>query len=798
LGFLTSIRASLVLISVTAIALILWLSVSFWYTAYVQRLDAAQLLESTETEDLLFEVSRGLSKRRSLVHLILSDTDPVNPDKLQQFNAQRQTAAAQLDLVRLRIESAMKSPSLRDRLTFVSAELIDIHQLFVDSSNALLEYEVWVSAQSLMPLDARGDILRYQPFDRYSNLIDTTQSLRRGLHFVPRFNDPDLDHLQVLRNANWRFSKALAREVSLLSGAIITGGWLTESELAEIDSLHQETLAAWDTLEQYAITRGALPELTVIIAQLDQQFFTEFITNKNVLLNVKQRFDSQAIPIEKWLAIEAKTIALLDQLDKISSENIQQITKSVESRAVRNLVIDTAIVLFSLLIGVVVVSVLRKIRHMATHDALTELPNRVCFERGLQQALESPKTTAIALLFADLDGFKQVNDTMGHDVGDKLLKSVANRLNESLGDDGLVARYGGDEFSIIMTGFIDKKAVLALGDAIVKRLSSEFTIDGFSFRIGVSIGVSYYPDDASTSDELKSNADFAMYYAKGQGRNSVCEFDEKIASNHHSRQQIKSDLKQAIEEQQFELVYQPQVGVSNQTVAGLEALIRWQHPQKGFIAPDQFIPIAEESGQIIEIGDWVLDEACRQMAYWHKNGLPNMQIAVNVCSMQFVQPSFVDTVIETCRRHALNPACLELEITESVLVGNVQHVIDTCHRLHEQKIKVAIDDFGTGYSSLSYLQALPVDTLKIDRAFVKGLDDATSKSVAKTIVMLAQSCGLETVAEGVETEEQLDIIHELGCDHIQGYFYSKPVSSAEILKQVLSINECCAKRCRAA
>jgi EAL domain-containing protein (putative c-di-GMP-specific phosphodiesterase class I) len=278
----------------------------------------------------------------------------------------------------------------------------------------------------------------------------------------------------------------------------------------------------------------------------------------------------------------------------------------------------------------------------------------------------------------------------------------------------------------------------------------------------------------------------------------VYAFNQDLASESQSRLQIKDDLKKAIDENQFELAYQPQVGIDSQAVQGLEALIRWQHPAKGFIPPDVFISIAEESGQIHDIGDWVLDEACRQMATWHKDGLANMQIAVNVSAKQFMRPDFIDFVEKTYQRHQLDPSCLELEITESVLVTDVQQVIDTCHRLQEMKIKVAIDDFGTGYSSLSYLQELPVDTLKIDRAFISGIDNVTSKSVARTIVMLAQSCGLETVAEGVETKEQADMIAELGCDYIQGYFYSKPVSSAELVQHVASINAYCQNNERAA
>ena len=339
--------------------------------------------------------------------------------------------------------------------------------------------------------------------------------------------------------------------------------------------------------------------------------------------------------------------------------------------------------------------------------------------------------------------------------------------------------------------YSSKDELLVVANELIETVNNEFHIDGFKFYIGASIGLSVYPDDAISADELQKNADFAMYRAKSQSKNCVYSFDSKLASAHQQRLQLKDDLEKAISEQQFELVYQPQVSTGLDSVAGVEALIRWNHPANGYVVPDVFIALAEESGQIQAIGDWVLDEACRQMSVWRKDGLNELQVAVNVCAIQFMKPDFVDSVMRTCVKHDVDYSYLELEITESFLVNDVQQVIQTCNKLRQLGIRVAIDDFGTGYSSLSYLQLLPVDTLKIDKAFVSGLDDATSKSVAKTIVMLAESCGLETVAEGVETIDQLAMIHELGCNYIQGYYYSKPVAPDEIPEAIKTINRVC-------
>lgn len=798
MGFLTSIRSSLVFISLTAIGLILWLSVSFWYTAYTQRVDSAQLLESIEIEDLLFESSRELSRQRSLTHLVLSRVEPAKDSHLRKLDAFHGDAHTHFNTIRTKLDSAMTNRSLSHRFTFVDSEINDIYKDVLGSLSKLIEKDDWIIEQALLPLSLRDERKRELVFKQIMSVIDSIQLLRWGTHFVPRHNDLDIDHLQALRIANWEFSEAIAREASLLSGVVASRVNLTTNDRKEIESLHKETLATWRTLKQYVTKRGAIPELFVGIKNIEAEYFNEFVEFRDVILYNLKLESHNPMTLAHWLSVEANTMTLLDQLDQLNSENIRKVAIAVEAKAIRNLIIDSTIVVVCLLIGIGVIGVLRKIRHMATHDDLTGLPNRICFESILIEKFFQSQTNPVAVIIVDLDGFKDVNDTLGHDIGDKLLKQVSTRMKQCVAKRGFVARHGGDEFSVVVAGYTSRDDVLGIGNQLVKAMRSEFRIDGYSVRIGASIGLSFHPEDASSAEELKRNADFAMYYAKSQGRNCVYAFDQNIASEYQQRSQFKDDLKQAIDENQFELFYQPQVGINAQEVMGLEALIRWHHPAKGFISPEIFISIAEESGQIQEIGDWVLDEACRQMSHWHKNGLANMQIAVNVSAMQFMRPDFIDYVEKTCKRHSLKHSCLELEITESVLVSDVQQVIDSCHRLHKMDIKVAIDDFGTGYSSLSYLQDLPVDTLKIDRAFVSGMDDITSKSVAKTIVMLAQACGLETVAEGVETQEQANMIAELGCDYIQGYFYSKPVSASELVQRVATINGFCRNDSRAA
>ncbi len=791
MGFLTSIRSSLLITSFTAIGLILWLSVSFWYTAYVERLDSSQLLESIETEDLLFETARNLSSQRSFVHVLLSGRYAARDDELIKLKDDLVTTRTQFEKIRGNTSQSLTDDSLRDRFTFIDSEIREVFRDVVATYLDLVSKEEKILAQSSVMLIDRDSSFQNEIFSQYSALIESTQLLRWGTHFVPRHNALDIDHLQELRIANWHFGEAIAREASLISGVLASGMRLSQAEQKKIESLHIETLATWRTLQQYRTKRGSIPELSNAITEIEETYFGDFVDLLNIILSAEDPRQRSPMTLGHWLSVEKRTTLLLDQLDSLNSDEIRSVAMKVEERAIRNLLIDTAVVLICLLIGAAVIGILRKIRHLATHDDLTGLPNRIYFDSLLDEQIESSQGQPVAVLFIDLDGFKHVNDTLGHEIGDKLLRRVAKRMTNSIAKRGIVSRHGGDEFSVLIHEYAERDTVFYIAKMLVEAFDDDFNVEGFSISIGASVGISFYPEDAKSALELKRNADFAMYFAKSQGRGRIYEYDEEIATEYKKRLEIKDDLKTAIAEKQFELAYQPQVGIKAQAVEGLEALIRWQHPEKGFIPPDVFISIAEESGQIQEIGDWVLDEACRQMASWHKSGLANMQIAVNVSAMQFMRPDFIKYVEETCKKHELNPAFLELEITESVLVTDVQLVIDTCHRLQAMNIKVAIDDFGTGYSSLSYLQDLPVDTLKIDRAFVSGLDDITSKSVARTIVTLAQSFGLETVAEGVETDGQADMIAELGCDYIQGYYYSKPVSSEQLPKQVASINEYC-------
>ena len=436
-------------------------------------------------------------------------------------------------------------------------------------------------------------------------------------------------------------------------------------------------------------------------------------------------------------------------------------------------------------------TLLAKIRHDAYHDGLTQLPNRVYFEKRLAESIELERHSnrRFAVLFMDLDGFKSVNDTLGHGVGDKLLQCVSDRLAASIREGDLLVRLGGDEFAVLLHDLDDRGTAVAIAARLNQSLQSTVDIDGYKITISVSIGLSFYPTDGDTSDELLKNADIAMYQAKGSGKNRINCFDEKMALNYQERIRLEADLREAVHSDQIYVVYQPQIEPRSGRVVSVEALARWRHPLLGQIPPDRFIPLAEESGLITQIGERVLLEACKQTREWQKQGYQRLQVAVNISAQQFTQDNFEAIVFDALVYSGLKPGYLELEITENIVMENVNRVVSKLNILRAKGIQIAIDDFGTGYSSLRYLEDLPLDTLKIDRSFVNKLNhNDPQHSLVNTIILMASSFGITTVVEGVETQQQLKSVIELGCDYIQGYYYSKPVPASRLTGVIDRIN----------
>ena len=413
-----------------------------------------------------------------------------------------------------------------------------------------------------------------------------------------------------------------------------------------------------------------------------------------------------------------------------------------------------------------------KISHIALHDALTDLPNRKYFRDQLDIALRrADENDLVAVFYLDLDNFKSVNDTLGHPVGDALLKQVTKRM-ESVLDGHLIARLGGDEFAVLVDNVDNVDAITVIAEQLEKSFAESFQVEGHLMPTTTSIGIAVAPHDGDKSDMLMKNADLALYRAKQEGKGQYHYFEQEMDELARKRRETEIDLKLAIEQGQFELYYQPLFNTQQQQINGFEALIRWQHPERGLIQPIDFIPLAEETGLIVQIGEWVIKEACRQAARWPEH----VRIAINISPVQFRTKGLQSILMQALSQSGLAPQRLELEITESLLIENVTETLKSLHSLREMGVRVALDDFGTGYSSLSYLRSFPFDKIKIDRSFVVDImTDKGSAAIIQAITGLAAALGMETIAEGVELADQVEMLHKNGCDNIQGYLLSRPV-----------------------
>jgi len=423
----------------------------------------------------------------------------------------------------------------------------------------------------------------------------------------------------------------------------------------------------------------------------------------------------------------------------------------------------------------------RQLRHLATHDALTSLPNRVLLDDRLNQAIVRAQRTGeqFAVCVLDLDRFKLINDSLGHRAGDELLKHVARRLRSAVSEADTLGRLGGDEFMLIVGRMGERAEAEQLARILLEGLQTATRVGELEIQPSASIGVAFYPADGTTIELLYAHADAAMYCAKQRGGSTFECYRASMSHASEERVRFEGDLHRALKQQQFELHYQPKFKGVSRRIHSAEALVRWQHPEQGLVMPDRFIPLAEESGLIVPIGAWVLQQACRQLRTWRDSGLPLVRVAVNISAVQFRRADLVDTVRRALTDADIDAQYLEIELTETALMSDPEESVEILERLSRMGILVSVDDFGTGYSSMSYLRRFPIDKLKVDRSFITNImisaDDA---AIVQAIISLAHSLRLSVVAEGVESAEQLAFLQKQGCDQYQGYYFSPPVDSA--------------------
>ncbi|RNB50877.1 bifunctional diguanylate cyclase/phosphodiesterase [Brevibacillus gelatini] len=418
------------------------------------------------------------------------------------------------------------------------------------------------------------------------------------------------------------------------------------------------------------------------------------------------------------------------------------------------------------------------IHHLAYHDPLTDLPNRRMYVQHLSREIMHAKRfqSNLAVLFLDLDRFKDVNDSFGHDVGDLLLVEVSNRLRQCLRPGDVVARLGGDEFTVLFSQLNDREEAAVLADQIMNALQAPFEFHGHSFNVSCSIGIALFPQDGDNAEDLLKRADTALYTVKSHGKNGYEFFDPTMEAKSLERILMENELRKAIEQEQFQIYYQPKIDIVSGTLTGMEALVRWVHPELGVISPNRFIPIAEDTGMILSLGEWILRQACRQNKMWHDQGY-SLKVSVNLSGKQIYQKDFVDMIKNILQETGLPAEKLELEITESIFM-KLEEATTVLQQIRDIGIHISIDDFGTGYSSFSYIKSLPVDTIKIDASFIRDIHyNQESQAIVKAIVTIAQSLNMNVIAEGIELDDQVAALQENGCDLGQGYLFSRPLAT---------------------
>ena len=422
--------------------------------------------------------------------------------------------------------------------------------------------------------------------------------------------------------------------------------------------------------------------------------------------------------------------------------------------------------------------------YLAHYDSLTGIPNRILLGDRLDQACRDAerRQRMVALLFVDIDRFKQINDSFGHATGDAVLRTVVERIRAAARRADTVARLGGDEFVVLMEDLEDPADVEQVAQRLLTSMREPIDLHGRSLVATVSVGSAIYPTDDTDISPLLAKADAAMYEAKNRGRNSFRRYSAETAMYNPARVLLESDLRRAIERDELVLHFQPQIELASRAVRGVEALVRWRHPERGIVSPAHFISIAEESGLILQLGQWVLRHALRQTMAWQQQGLPPMRVSVNISALQFHQHEFPDFVEAVLAEHGADPHLLELEVTESVLMHNVEAVLATLQRIRNLGVSLAIDDFGTGFSSLSYLRRFPINRLKIDQSFVRDIERTPANaSIARTIVSLAESLGLDIVAEGIETDSEHRVLEAMRCTEGQGFLFARPMSAPDLV-----------------
>lgn len=622
-------------------------------------------------------------------------------------------------------------------------------QMIYDAPQNLLFFlgSPWVT--SFADLKSAGlEISDFAILDPIFDFLVLSQTQSTALHDTQRLAKKLTQQRTELRHA---LSLLQATLESTADGILVVG------KSGEVETLNQKFVEMWELPEELAVLKQDQQDLMYWISTqlLNPEDFLQMV---QIITAERETTNHELLPCNDGRVFEA-----VAQPQWLNQEIVGRVWsfRDVTNRHQQE----------------------RTIRYQATHDLLTELPNRLLFGERLSVALSQAvcNQTKLAVMFLDLDRFKWVNDTFGHGVGDRLLQTISKRLASCLRESDTIARWAGDEFTLLLSNIQTDQDAVLIAQRLLEAIKPPIALEGQTLRVTISIGIALYPDNGTTVDTLLKHADAALYRAKASGRNMHHLFTAEMHTEQTNKLQLGSRLHQALECQEFTLCYQPRINVNTGAMTHLEALVRWQHPELGLILPGRFIPLAEETGLIVPLGEWVMRTACQQSQCWQQMGLPPVKVAVNLSAHQLKQPGLVEQVRSILQETSLPPTALELEITETVLMENTAIAKITLTQLNQMGISIAMDDFGTGYSSLGYLKEFPFQVLKIDRSFVQDVTtDLNNKAIVSAIIAMGTVLNLTLVAEGVETEEQELLLRSLGCEEMQGFRFSPPRSAEDI------------------
>lgn len=784
---LFTIRSNLTIINIVVTAIIFLLVSFIMVEALQHKREASFLATSVDIDSKASDYLSALVEERRLYKKLVNRNQPVLTEERNQYKDLAQTSHRAIDELIRRVEHDSLDSARFFKGTMLSRVQTErsVADLALSATHASV-YRDYSVDELAHTRDKRDQSIYQLLIPSLNQTLDQVRRIATGTSYLPTRSSVQVDRYQEVSNNYWDLYKRIAVYDELLSAINYSDfkNHLTTTAAADEFADHEtEIKYAWKQLLDINVTNSQEQRLVMLIDSAKEQYYGRH-TRLHTQLKAGSLYGyGQFMSESMWEKSIEETQAKLKQVIDASQNRLVGISEDLDSEAMRSLAIIASLLIISLIASFLLFWLGKRIKKEADTDSLTGLANRFTIESTLKK-YETPAevlNTRQAIISIDLDGFKKINDNYGYGIGDQILIETGQRIKETCPND-LVARVGADEFAIYCRNLEIGTDVEEKLNTIIRKLEETYRVSDATLKLSAHAGYAIAPDDSAVGPPLLKNADIALNRTKGFGVSQHhCRFDSSIGDSHLKRRQLEEGLLAALEKREFTLLYQPKVCSITQTVRSVEALIRWQTANGDLISPADFIPVAEELGLMQKIGNWVLDQACNDISTLQKQGFAGLGVAVNISPQQFNDELFCKRVLSATSKAQLGSGYLELEITESIVLHDIDRVTHFLSRLRAQGVSIAIDDFGTGYSSLKYLQDLPLDTLKIDRAFVDKLDKTLPhQTVANSIVQLAVLFGLTTVAEGVENEAQRREVSNLGIDLIQGYLFSKPVSMEDL------------------